>query len=228
MSSPWAGFIVASIFGMWFIARVAKGTDYNSQSQRWNEIVPGAYTGFGIVILLAELMGKYQMSMVMGGVFVVLLLAPLLGAMYDSRVKKLMAKTLETCDKEDEAIAMCIVHIGILTKPSAGHEDDLKVMQLAESHCEHCKEPACPLRMEIRTEVSKTGDEGWAKWVSYLCRVVHRCVEKFPGSVELRLLEVILLLDCAKEGLVAWVTIHQLLRSEKVSILERIQLLHYK
>ncbi len=208
----------------WLWCRLAAGTDYNAAIRKSNEVFPGIYTALGLVIVLAQVAGRRQQCIMFGGMFAVAMVVPLLTSLADFRTKRIMARTVDSCQTEEEALAMCIVHVGVVTR-SGTRDDDMRLVQLVGEHCAVCKDPDCPLTMGPVLG----GDEGCRKRrAGYLWRIVRKCIEKFPRSTDLRLLEVILLLDCAKDGLVAWVTIRQLLHSSQIGAIEAIHLIRYK
>ncbi len=192
-------------------------------SRKFNELIPGVYTVLGVVILAAQLMDSHKASIMFGGAFVAVLFAMMVSAIFDGRMKLLMAKTADECQTPDEAVIVCIVHIWILTHRGTPL-DDLKRTQMVGQHCEHCKEPMCPLKSAtgITEETATLQRRGYLSWL------LQKCIGKFPLSIDLRILRVVLLLDCLKDGLVSWVTIRELLHSERLNLLETVHLLRYK
>ncbi len=186
-----------------------------------NEVLPGIYTALGVIVLVAQVAGRHLECIMCGGVFVVAIFVPLLSTSFYRRTKSLMARTLDSCRTEQEAVIMCIVHIWTVTK-RGGRNDSARLLQFVEGHRDQCKDPSCPLTGE------QDGEDGRLRRTGYLCWMLRKAIERFPFSVDLRLLEVVLLLDCAKDGLVAWVTIRGLLSSGRLSVIETTHLLKYK
>ncbi len=203
-----------------------RGTTYNSAARKTGEVVPGILAVLGLVMCCAQTVTIKQSSLMLGGAIAALLAIPLITSLVDVRARRTMARTINDCRTEYEAVMMCIIHIGVITAGIGNRSDEMKQVQLVEQHCVHCKDPSCPL-----SAAHKLGGDSkisGLRRVGYLCFLVRKCINKFPNSVDLRILEIILLLDCSKDGLVAWVRIRSLLGSDKLSFFDAAQLENYK